>query len=97
MPTFARDGVELYYEIKGSGRPLMLVAGLAADNAFWLPSLPALSARHQVIVLDNRGAGRTAPLDAATSIRLMADDCMAAIYANLALRAGLAIGDRVIW
>ena len=28
---------------------------------------------------------------------VMADDCMAAIYANLALRATVAIGDRVIW
>jgi len=28
---------------------------------------------------------------------VMADDCMAAIYANLALRALLAIADRVIW
>jgi phosphatidylglycerophosphatase A len=28
---------------------------------------------------------------------VMADDCMAAVYANLALRALLAIGDRVIW
>ena len=99
MPTFARDGVELYYEIKGSGRPLMLVAGLAADNAFWLPSLPALSARHQVIVLDNRGAGRTAPLDAATSIRLMADDCMA-LAAHLGLPkvtlAGHSMGGMIV-
>ena len=77
MPTYARDGVAIYYEVKGSGRPVMLVAGLAADNAFWLPSLDAIAARYQVIVLDNRGAGRTTPLDAATSIRLMADDCMA--------------------
>jgi phosphatidylglycerophosphatase A len=28
---------------------------------------------------------------------VMADDCMAAVYANLALRALLAVGDRVIW
>jgi phosphatidylglycerophosphatase A len=28
---------------------------------------------------------------------VMADDCMAAVYANLALRAAVAIGDRVIW
>ena len=28
---------------------------------------------------------------------VMADDCMAAVYANLVLRAVLAIGDRVIW
>jgi 3-oxoadipate enol-lactonase len=77
MPTFQRDGVDIYYDVKGSGRPVMLVAGLASDNAFWLPSLDAIAARHQVIVLDNRGAGRTTPLDAPTSIRAMADDCMA--------------------
>jgi phosphatidylglycerophosphatase A len=28
---------------------------------------------------------------------VMADDCMAAVYANLALRALIAIADRVIW
>jgi len=28
---------------------------------------------------------------------VMADDCMAAVYANLALRVLIAIGDRVIW
>jgi pimeloyl-ACP methyl ester carboxylesterase len=79
MPSFARDGAEIYYDVKGTGRPLMLVAGLAADNAFWLPSLDALSARYQVIVLDNRGAGRTTPMDARTSIGVMADDCMALV------------------
>ena len=85
MPTFTRDGVEIHYEASGSGRPLMLVAGLAADNAFWAPSLDALSARCQLIVPDNRGSGRTTPLDAASTIRDMADDCMA-----LAARLGIA-------
>jgi len=77
MPTFAHDGITTFYERKGTGRPLMLVAGLAADNAFWMPSVDALAARYDVVMPDNRGAGRTAPLDAATSVRAMADDCIA--------------------
>jgi len=77
MPIFAHDGIDIYYETKGSGRPLLLVAGLASDNAFWMPSLGALSQRYLVITPDNRGAGRTAPLDTTTSIARMADDCMA--------------------
>lgn len=74
---FVHDGISTWYERKGSGRPLMLVAGLAADNAFWMPSVDALAARHDLVMPDNRGAGRTTPLDAATSIRAMADDCIA--------------------
>lgn len=77
MTTFARDGADIYYEVRGTGRPVMLVAGLAADNAFWLPSVDAIAAKQQVILIDNRGSGRTTPPDAATSIRAMADDCMA--------------------
>ena len=77
MPTFTRDGITTYFERKGNGRPLMLVAGLAADNAFWTPSVEALAARYDLVMPDNRGAGRTTPADAPTSIRAMADDCMA--------------------
>lgn len=77
MPAFARDGATLHYEVKGSGPPLMLVAGLAADSAFWAPSLDALAQRYTVILPDNRGSGRSTPLDAPGSIARMADDCMA--------------------
>jgi pimeloyl-ACP methyl ester carboxylesterase len=85
MGEFAHDGITTYYERKGNGRPLMLVAGLAADNAFWIPSVDALAARYDLVMPDNRGAGRTTPLDATTNIRTMADDCIA-----LADRLGLA-------
>ena len=77
MGEFAHDGITTYYERKGNGRPLMLVAGLAADNAFWMPSVDALAARYDLLIPDNRGAGRTTPLDATTTIRAMADDCIA--------------------
>lgn len=77
MGAFAHDGITTYYERKGSGPPLMLVAGLAADNAFWTPSVQSLAASCDLVMPDNRGAGRTTPLGAPAGIRAMADDCIA--------------------
>ena len=76
--------VELYFEEHGAGRPLLLIAGLASDSQSWLPAVPALAARHRVIVVDNRGCGRTLPQDAPCSIARMADDC-AALLGHLGL------------
>ncbi len=77
MPTFCRDGIELYYETAGDGPPLLLLAGLAADQGYWLPAKDLLAPHRRLILVDNRGSGRTKPLDAENSIEAMADDCMA--------------------
>ena len=77
MPVFARDDVAIHYELRGSGPPLLLVAGLASDTAYWLPAIDELSLRHQLILVDNRGCGRTTPLDVESGIDAMADDCVA--------------------
>ena len=79
MAWLAVNGVNLYYEEHGRGAPLLLIAGLASDSQSWLPVLPGLAARFRVILVDNRGVGRTLPLDAPTSIGAMADDCLALI------------------
>jgi len=72
-----RDGLKMYYELHGSGDPLVLIAGLASDSQSWAPILPALAERFQVVVFDNRGAGRTEPMDAPLNITQMADDVTA--------------------
>jgi pimeloyl-ACP methyl ester carboxylesterase len=79
MPSLPRGDVDLDYEIRGTGAPLLLVAGLASDRAFWFPVADALALKHRLILVDNRGSGRTSPLDAATSIDAMADDCIALV------------------
>src|SRR5436305_10984221 len=79
MPMFSREDVDLYYECHGSGAPLFLIAGLASDSQSWQPIIGDLAAHFRVIALDNRGVGRTIPQDAPTSIRAMADDCIALI------------------
>jgi pimeloyl-ACP methyl ester carboxylesterase len=79
MPSFTHGDVDLHYEVRGHGKPVLLVAGLASDNAFWLPVVDAFAAQRQAIVIDNRGSGRTTPMDVATSIGAMADDCAALV------------------
>lgn len=74
------NDVELYYEVHGSdGPPLLLIAGLASDVSSWQSVLPGLSEHFRVIVVDNRGIGRSVPEDVPVSVDLMADDCAALI------------------
>ena len=79
MAMLARGDVDLYYESVGDGPPLLLIAGLASDSLSWQPIVADLAARYRVITVDNRGAGRTTPQTAPTSVRAMADDCVALI------------------
>lgn len=76
MARLKLNDIELYYELIGRGKPVMLIAGLASDSQSWLPIVESLSAQFQVILLDNRGVGRTQPHSAASSIEQMADDCI---------------------
>jgi 3-oxoadipate enol-lactonase len=68
------NGIDLYYEVQGSGDPLLLIAGFACDHTIWSLVLPTLAARYRVIVFDNRGIGRSSGAETVTSIRQMADD-----------------------
>ena len=51
------DGTRIAYARGGSGRPLVLVHGTAADHRRWQPVLPALQARYDVYAIDRRGRG----------------------------------------
>jgi len=73
------NGLHLYYETHGSGRPMILLHGGLGTGEMFGPILPALSANHQVIAPDLQGHGRTADIDRPIDIRLMADDVAALI------------------
>ena len=51
--------IELYDEIHGSGFPLILVCGFTNQIDLWKNFIPKLASKYQVIVFDNRGAGRS--------------------------------------
>lgn len=78
------NGIRLYYEDRGIGRPLILLhGGLGAIEMFG-PNLPALAAGRRVIAVDLQGHGRTADVDRPIRPELMADD-IAALVRHLGL------------
>src|SRR6266849_8548464 len=73
------NGLNLYFETHGAGRPLILLHGGLGSGEMFGPILPALGERHQVIAVDLQGHGRTADIDRPIDLRLMADDIAALI------------------
>jgi pimeloyl-ACP methyl ester carboxylesterase len=71
------DGIELYYDEQGSGDPLLLVMGLAADSTAWLFQVPEFAPHYRTIVFDNRGVGRSSKPTGPYTIHQMADDAAA--------------------
>jgi 3-oxoadipate enol-lactonase len=60
MPYSNNSGVALYYEIEGSGPPLCMINGYRLSGFAWPPAFIArLASRCSVIVIDNRGTGRS--------------------------------------
>ena len=76
MPRTMVNEIDLYYEIHGKGTPLMLIAGLGSDSQSWQQIIKDLSRNFLLITPDNRGVGRTKPLDINLSIQQIADDCI---------------------
>jgi len=63
MPELPVAGTRLYCERRGAGEPLLLIQGLGANGLHWgEPFLRELERGAELVVFDNRGAGRSAPL-----------------------------------
>jgi pimeloyl-ACP methyl ester carboxylesterase len=78
------NGINLYFETHGEGRPLILLHGGLMSGEMFGPTLPLLAERHQVVAVDLQGHGRTADIDRPIDVRLMADD-IAALIEHLGL------------
>lgn len=55
MPMASVNGIQLYYEITGSGYPLLLSHEFAGDCRSWEPQVRYFSRRYQVITYNARG------------------------------------------
>jgi pimeloyl-ACP methyl ester carboxylesterase len=51
------NGVQLHYQISGTGSPVVLLHGYTDTGYMWSPVMPDLARNHTVIVPDLRGAG----------------------------------------
>ena len=72
------NGLQMYYEIHGTGQPLVLMHGaFSAIGTSFDKLLPELTKSRQVIGLEMQAHGRTADIDRPLSIEQMADDTAA--------------------
>lgn len=78
------NGVQLHYEIRGSGRPLILLHGGFGALEMFGPNVDALAAGRRVIGVDLQSHGRTPAVDRPMRFETMADD-IAGLIGHLGL------------
>jgi 3-oxoadipate enol-lactonase len=80
-PTrFARNGpVRIAYDVRGHGRPLVLVQGVGIGRWGWEPVADRLARRFQVITIDNRGVGASDSPPGPFTTAAMAGDVLAVL------------------
>ena len=93
--------LRLYYEIHGSGPPVLLLhGGLLTIDFMFGPLIPTLAARRRVVAVELQGHGRTADTGRAMSYDQLADD-VAVLLAELGIRQtdvfGFSLGGLVGW
>src|SRR3954468_12626719 len=97
MPKLDRDGVNIYYEVHGSGPPLLLTHGYSSTSGMWQGQIAALSRHHTLVLWDMRGHGQsdypenqTAYSEALTVADIAA--LLDAVGAKTAVVGGLSLG-----
>ena len=75
--TFVHDGVALYYEIYGSGQPLLLVHGNGGSIGSLAAQIEYFRDRYEVIAMDSRDQGRSGDSDGPLTYEKMTDDLAA--------------------
>jgi pimeloyl-ACP methyl ester carboxylesterase len=81
VPEAAVNGVNLYYELEGSGEPLVLVHGSWQDATSWRRVIAGLAERFRVLVYDRRGYSRSQRPDTRSSVDKDGDDLAALLEA----------------
>jgi pimeloyl-ACP methyl ester carboxylesterase len=60
--TETLNGVQLYFEVHGTGEPLLLLHGFSGSSQDWMASATEWGTQFQLIVPDLRGHGRSSSL-----------------------------------
>jgi 3-oxoadipate enol-lactonase len=98
VPVMRVGDIDMYYEVHGSGEPLVLINGLGNDISQWEWMIAWCAQTHRVLTFDNRGAGRTDKPRTPYSIEMMArdiDSLMDALGFADATVLGVSMGGRI--
>ena len=95
MATANRGGITLYYEVSGSGPPIVLIHGFLCDGSLFTQQVKALAQNHRIINIDLRGHGRSGLSESPYTIYDLVDDVVAVLDAEgvkAAVWMGLSMG-----
>lgn len=98
MPFVETNGINMYYEEKGEGEPLILIMGFGAPGALWELHVNEYSKHFRCIMIDNRGVGKTDKPKGPYSTATMSDDTaglMDALGIEKARIAGISMGGAI--
>ena len=93
-PTAQRvqvNGIELHYDVQGTGEPLIMLHGFGMCGAMWTPVAQELARRYRVISVDMRGHGRSTNPSNKFSHPQSAED-IRALMDSLGIKQARAIG-----
>jgi pimeloyl-ACP methyl ester carboxylesterase len=88
------NGLNMYYEIHGTGEPLVVLHGAYMTIDAMGEIVPDLAKTRQVIAVELQGHGRTADVDRPLSYEQMADD-VAALLRHLGIEQADVFGYRI--
>src|SRR4030095_4402059 len=86
------NGVNLFYEIKGKGKPVVCVHGSWGDHQAWDSAAELLSKEFTVLTYDRRGHSQSERLDTQGYVNEDSDD-LAAIINTLGLSPAYICGN----
>ncbi len=74
MPIVESNGIDIYYEERGSGEPLLLIMGITAPGSVWEKHVAHWAKSFRCILVDNRGVGKSDKPPGPYSSMQMAED-----------------------
>ena len=81
MPMITLNGLDVFYETRGAGDPVLLIHGLGSSTEDWEPQVDALARDFTVVAYDVRGHGRTGKPGGTYSVAQFASDAAELIRA----------------
>jgi len=100
MPYCRVNGIRIYYEVAGEGRPFALIHANPFDHRLWLYQIAHFSSFFRVIAVDLRGYGYSDKPTTPTSLSMMAEDVVRvcrqegvkeAVVAGISVGGGIAL------
>ena len=90
-------GAQLYYEVRGSGSPVILLHGHSLDTRMWDEQYKAFAKKHRVVRFDFRGYGRSSEQTETFQFTHMKDllTVMDSLHISRAHIVGLSMGSFV--